>query len=71
MKIKLSNNMMFNPNKKSTITLLIINLILIFYVYINILSVLWCIIFIGIEILLYVWLETTYYPHGIKEEDMK
>ena len=71
MKIKLSNNMMFNPNKKSTITLLIINLILIFYVYINILSVLWCIIFIGIEILLYVWLETTYYPYGIKEEDMK
>ena len=71
MKIKLNEFLMFNPERKSirSYILGIILSIIILYLFDN--NIMWYISVILIQTLLLIWLETTYYPYGIKPEDME
>lgn len=71
MKIKLGKCSIFEPDEKAILKYLIgcglIITILGLFRYDLILYP----IFIGAQTLLFIWLETTWYPYGVKLEDLK
>jgi len=71
MKIKLSNTDMFEPNKNSIRSYILGVLAIIIVLTIFNYSAIWYFVFVGLETIALIWLETTYYPYGIKPEDLK
>ncbi len=69
MKIKLGKCSRFEPKNETLRTYVICVIALIVIGYITNTKAYVSIIFVGLETLLLLWLETVYYPYGIKEGD--
>ena len=71
MKIKLSKDIMFEPTIQSTRPYILGTLAIFIMCYIFNYELIWYIIAFIIETLMFLWFETTWYPYGIKPEDME
>lgn len=69
MKIKLGEHCMFESRKETLRTYAVCMVAIMFICYITGTDISIFMIFAGLETLLLLWLETTYYPYGIKEGD--
>ena len=71
MKIQLGKYSIFEPDKKAIQSYLMGIGLIIATLGLFRWDLFWYPIFIGAETFILIWLETTYYPYGVKPEDMK
>ena len=71
MKIKLGKCSLFEPDSRALKSCLIGTLGIFMILFAFKFSIIWYVVAFISEILMLIWLETIYYPYGVKEEDLK